>query len=123
MADTKNRLGGVINFTCDGVSYFIRGNMKVIYGGVKREPVVGQDGTHGYTEMPIAATIEGEFTTRPGLSIARMQDITNSTITASLANGTTYVLTEAWTEAAFEIETAEGKFAAKFCGMDCRELL
>lgn len=122
MPDTTNRLGGVINFTCDGVPYFIRGNMKVTLGGVKREAVVGQDGVHGYTEMPISPSIEGEFTTRPGLSIARMQDITNSTITAQLANGSTYVLTQAWTEAAYEIETAEGKFNAKFCGMDGREL-
>ncbi len=29
---TTNRVGGVINFTIDGVAYFIRGNMKVTPG-------------------------------------------------------------------------------------------
>ena len=119
---TTNRVGGVINFTIDGVSYFIRGNMKVTPGTVKRDAVAGQDGPHGYTEMPIVPSIEGEFTTRPGLSLAALEAITDSTITASLANGTTYVLAQAWTESAFEVETAEGKFGAKFYGMSCTEM-
>jgi hypothetical protein len=117
-----NRVGGVLAFTIDGVSYSARGNFKVTPGTVKREAVTGQDGPHGYTEMPITPSIEGEFTTRQGLSLTALEGIVDSTITAQLANGTTYVLSQAWTESAFEVETAEGKFGAKFYGLSCREL-
>lgn len=117
-----NRVGGILTFTIDGASYLARGNFKVAVLGVKREVIVGQDGVHGYTEMPVAGSIEGDFTTRQGLSLIALQTVTDSTVMVQLANGKTYVLTDAWTEGAFEIETAEGKFSAKFYGMDMQEI-
>ena len=119
---SPNRVGGIINFTIDGNQIFARGNFKVTPGTVKREGIAGQDGVHGYTEMPIVPGIEGDLTTVQSQSLAALEGITDSTITAQLANGKTYVLSQAWTEAAFEIDTAEGKFGAKFQGMSCDEV-
>lgn len=116
------RVGGVINFTIDGVPYAARGSFKVSPSSVKREGVAGQDGVHGYTETPIVPGIEGDITTTQGLSLKQLEAIVDSTIQCTLANGKTYVLTEAFTEAAFEIDTAEGKFGAKFGGVTCEEI-
>lgn len=116
------RVGGVISFTIDGVPYAARGNFKVSPNRVKREGVAGQDGVHGYTEMPIVPGIEGDLTTVQGLSLTALEAIVDSTIIAQLANGKSYALTNAFTESAFEIDTAEGRFSAKFGGITCEEL-
>ena len=119
---SNQRIGGVATLTIDGQQYALRGNMKVVPSTVKREGIAGQDAVHGYTEMPIVPSIEGDFSTLPGLSLQTLENVVDSTVIAALANGKTYVLTDAWTESAFEIETAEGKFSAKFEGLTCEEI-
>ncbi len=116
------RLGGILNFTIDGTPYAVRGAFSVTPGTVKREGVAGQDYVHGYTETPIVPGIKGDFSTRQELSLKDLEAITNSTIQATLANGKTYVLTEAWTNSAFEIDAGEGKFTAEFQGITCEEI-
>ena len=41
---------------------------------------------------------------------------------AQLANGTTYVLGQAWTKAAFDIDSADGKVGVEFEGITCDEV-
>jgi hypothetical protein len=115
------RIGGVLNITIDGNQYPLRGNWSVTPSSVKREGIAGQDNVHGYTEMPIVPGAKGDFSTIPGLSLTALQNITDSTMQITLANGTTYVLAGAWTNAAFEINTAEGRFAADFGCLTCDE--
>ena len=116
------RIGGVLNFSIDGVQYAARGSFQVTPGTVKREGIAGQDYVHGYTEMPIVPGIKGDMSTRQELSLTDLESIVDSTIQCTLANGKTYVLTEAWTKSAFEIDTAEGKFNAEFEGVTCEEI-
>lgn len=117
-----NRLGGTLAFTIDGNQYSVRGNFEVTPSSVKREGIAGQDYVHGYTEMPIVPGIKGDLTTVPGLSLETLQAITNSTIQCTIGNGTTYVLTQAWTNAAFAINTAEGRVGVEFQGITCEEI-
>ncbi len=119
---SNQRIGGVASITIDGQQYMLRGNMKVSPSTVKREGIAGQDYVHGYTEMPVVPGIDGDFSTPPGLSLQALENVVDSTVVAQLANGKTYVLTDAWTESAFEIETSEGKFSAKFQGLTCEEI-
>ena len=116
------RVGGVLKLTIDGTQFPARGNFQVSASNVKREGIAGQDGVHGYTEAPIVPGIKGDFTTTKEVSLTALLAITNSTITAEMANGKTYVLTEAWTKGAFEIDSAEGKFSAEFEGVTCEEI-
>ena len=122
MVDTKNRIGGVLNLTVDGTQYALRGNWSVSPSSVKREGVAGQDGVHGYVETPIVPGAKGDLTTTSGLSVTALQNITNSTVQLTLANGKTYVLSQAWTNAAFEIATAEGKVGVDFGCFTCDEV-
>jgi len=48
--------------------------------------------------------------------------IVNSTVTAELANGKTYVLREAWCRSAFELNTREGQTRVRFEGVSCDEI-
>ena len=123
MASTGNRLGGICTLTVDGTTYALRGNWSVAPNAVKREGVAGQDAVHGYTEMPVVPVIKGDFTTVPGLSLQKLAAITNSTVQLVLANGSTYILNNAWVKGPFEVNAAEGRFAVEFEGLTCTENL
>ena len=51
---------------------------------------------HGFSENPVVPYIEGDVTTDPGTSVNDVDNVTDSTIVAELANGKTYVLRNAW---------------------------
>lgn len=121
MADS-NRLGGVLFLRIDGTQYAARGNFTVMPSTVQRESIAGQDGVHGYTEKPIVPSIKGDLTTVPGLSVEALEAITSSTVMVQLANGKVYVLRQAWTKSAFEIDTSEGKLGIEMQGMSCDEV-
>ncbi len=118
-----NRIGGVLNFTIDGTQYPVRGNFEVMPSTVKREDVAGQDYVHGYVETPVVPGVKGDISTVPGLSCAALEAIVDSTLQVTLANGTTYVLSEAWCKSAFTISTTEGKLAVDFGCKSCDEVV
>ena len=122
MTDNTNRIGGTLYLTIDGTQYAARGNFTIMPSSVKREGVAGQDYVHGYTEKPIVPGAKGDLTTVPGLSVEALQDITNSTVLIALGNGRTYTLANAWTNAAFEIDTSEGKLGIDFGCITCDEV-
>lgn len=118
----SNRIGGVLTFTVDGNSKQVRGNWTVSPNRVKREGMAGQDGVHGYVEMPVVPGAKGDFTTTPGVSVSDLQNITDSTVQITMANGTTYVLADAWANPAVEINTSEGRYGIEFGCINCTEI-
>jgi hypothetical protein len=118
-----NRIGGVLYLTIDGQQYAPRGNWSVTPSTVKREGIAGQTGVDGFTEMPVVPGAKGDLSMVPGLSLTALQNITNSTLTLALANGTTYVLAGAFSKPPFEADTAEGKVAVEFGCVTCDELV
>jgi tail tube protein len=117
------RIGGILYLTIDGVPYALKGSWTVTPTNTKREGVAGPDGTVGYTEMPTVPGAKGDLMTVPGLSVTALQAITNSTMTLALANGTTYVLAQAFSLPPFEVDTAEGKVGVEFGCVTCDELV
>ena len=89
----------------------------------KREGQAGQDFVHGFTEMPVVPEIVGNFSTIPGLSVNDIDAMTNVTVQADLANGSTYILSQAWTELAKEIDTVRGQLEIRWQGVFCDEIL
>jgi len=102
------RIAGTAFVKVDGTQYALRGNFTVSPSTKERQMLAGQDGVHGFSEMPRVPFIEGDISMQPGFSLTDAQAITNSTITAELANGSTYTLINAATTAAFSINTREG---------------
>lgn len=117
-----NRIGGILALKVDGQTYQARGNFIVTPSVVKREGVAGQDAVHGYIESPIVPSIKGDISIGNQLSLTQLEAITDSTVQCQLANGRTYVLTHAWTEAAFAIDAHDGKFECNFEGLTCTEI-
>ena len=116
------RIGGVLNVMIDGVQYALKGSWTVTPTKVKRENVAGPDGTNAYTETPTVPGAKGDLMTVPGLSLLALQALTDSTVSIALANGTTYVLANAWTVPPFEADTADGKVGIEFGCETCDEL-
>jgi hypothetical protein len=118
----NNRIGGTLSFTIDGTAYEVRGSFEVQASSIKREGIAGQSGVQGYTEMPVVPGFKCDLTTNGALSFAALESISNATMQANLANGKTYVLTQAWFNSGTTISAAEGKIACEFQGMSCTEI-
>ena len=120
MAGTK-RVAGTAFITMDGAQLALRGNLMVSLSKVERTGIAGMDRTHGYTEKPRVQYIEGDFTLVEGTSIEQLDNITDATIVAQLANGNSYSLFEAWTKAAHELNAEQGQVRIRWEGMDGSE--
>ena len=116
MADTTNRLAGVAYVTVDGVPCALVGELSYDPGLVTRKTESGQDGVHGYSEMPFASYIEGTFRDRGGLTVAAFNGMTNNTVVAELANGKVIIGRNMWTVETQEVDTVEAKFKVRWEG-------
>ena len=116
------RIGGFATISFDGNKYELKANMEVRPSSVRREGVAGQDEVHGYLENPIVPQIKGDFSTIPGLSLDAIEQMTNVTVQADLANGSSYILTSAWTVSAFAIQTQRGQVEITFEGVTMEEI-
>lgn len=112
-----NRIGGICQITKNGKVYNPKGNFVVRGNKTKKEGLVGAVQPEGYVEKPLIPSIEGEFTDRAGLDIADLYATENETITVLLANGKTFVLSNAWFAGEGELNTEEGNIAVRFEGM------
>jgi hypothetical protein len=107
----------------DGAQLALKGSFTVSPSAVDRTGIAGQDGVHGYQELPRVPFIEGDISTLPGVSVEDLEQITDATVTAELLNGSVYVLRSAWCKSAFEINTHDGQYRVRFEGVSCDEIL
>ena len=117
-----SRVAGVAYLKVSGQQYPLRGNLQVSPSRVERTGIAGQDGVHGYSELPRVPFIVGDVTLDPALSMEALEATVDATVTAELANGKVYVLSNAWCKAALELNTTEGMVNVRFEGLDCDEL-
>lgn len=118
----QNRIGGVAFIKVDGRQFPARGKWKSNLHGVKREGIAGQDGVHGYKEMPKVPKISGDITYMPDFNYEDLKNIDNATITLELANGKTHVLRNAWWADESEVDSEEGSFPVSFEGISGEEI-
>jgi uncharacterized protein YlzI (FlbEa/FlbD family) len=116
-----NRVGGIAYLTVNGRMLALRGSFTVTPSRTKKTGVAGQDGVHGFTEMPQVPSIKGNVTLTPDTSVEELDAIDDGTVMAELANGKNYVLREAWSCGGESIDTAEGQTPVNFEGMSCDE--
>lgn len=116
-----NRVAGVCYIKIDGTQYTLKGKLTYQPLTTEKTNVTGQDGPHGYKEMPISPFIKGTFTDLGGVSVQQLQNLTASTITAELANGKTIIVNNGWLEGKVEVNTEEGEYEAQFNGMSAIE--
>lgn len=117
-----NRIGGVITFKANGRQFAARGKFKSNILATKREGIAGQDRVHGYKEMPLVPTIEGDLSYMIDTSIEEIHALEDATITLELANGAVHLLRNAWHADESQVDAEEGSFPVKFEGKSGEEL-
>ena len=118
----NNPVSGVCYLKVDGTQYALRGSLTISTDMVEREGVAGMDGVHGYIERPRVPFISADVTDSAGLSLEALQAITDATVTAELKNGKVYLLRNAWTAEARELNAADGQISVRFEGMKGEEV-
>jgi len=116
------RIAGIAFLTVDGAQLALRGNFTVSPSAVERTMIAGQDGVHGYQELPRVPYIEGDITTMPGEYLEDLLDQTDATVVAQLANNMQYTLVGATCKGGFENNSRDGQVRVRWEGLTCEEV-
>ncbi len=86
------RFAGIAYLYVGSQMMALRGNFTVSPSPVERTMIAGQDGVHGYQELPRVPFIEGDISTTRGLALEDLDGATDVNVVAQLANGWQYSL-------------------------------
>jgi hypothetical protein len=115
------RFAGIAYLTVDGNQLALRGDFTVSASPMERTMIAGQDRVHGYQELPRVPYIEGTVSTVPDQSLEDLDNMTDVTVIAQLANGKQYTLIGATCKAALENNTRDGQVRVRWEGLWCEE--
>ncbi len=118
----SQRRGGLIQVQTNGEVQDAKGSWSFNLGKPKREAIIGADGTHGFSEKPQVAFIEGAITDRGSLDVAALVTLKDASITLALANGKSILLYGAWYAGEGTVTTDEGEIAVRFEGIGAEEV-
>lgn len=119
---TTMRRSGVAAGFVNGVPYDI---IETRYSPSKsvRETLKGQNGIHGFSEMPQQGRIVMSIRDAGGMSVADFSDMSDVEVQLSLANGKTVGGAGMWCTEAVEVNTVEATMEVTFEGASVTETL
>jgi len=112
-----NRVGGKLFIRVGSNSIVVAGEWTCQPGYDLRTGQTGPNGPTGFTQTGQMPSLEGEGTFRPGTDIKTLLDVDNATVTAELANGQLFILSEAWQAGTGEVNLTAGTIKLKYEGM------
>ena len=118
----SERIGGTIYFKVDGVQYKVKGSWTYNIGKPKREGIMGNDGHHGFKEMPQQAYCEGTITNSADMSEEQLKEIKDATAILELANGKIISFNKAYFAGDGNATTEEGEIDARFEAESAEEI-
>lgn len=118
----NRRVGGILFFKVDGELFQAKGEFTYNINPVKRESVVGQDGIHGFKEVPKIVFCEGSITDSDELDLEDFQAIRDATVTLELANGKVIQFRDAFYAADGDVTSSEGEIQVRFEAISGREI-
>lgn len=116
------RFAGVAFVMVDGNQLPLRGNFTVSPSAVERTMIAGQDGVHGYQELPRVPFIEGDISLMPNVNLEDLEAQTDVTVVAQLANQKQYTLAGATCKAGFDANARDGQARVRWEGLWCEEI-
>jgi tail tube protein len=116
------RFAGTAFVMVDGNQLPLRGNFTVSPSAVERTMIAGQDGVHGYQELPRVPYIEGDISLMPEVNLEDLEAQVDVTVVAQLNNKKQYTLSGATCKAAFEGNTRDGQTRVRWEGLWCDEV-
>ena len=116
-----NRIG-LLQVQVNGEVFRAKGGWTLTLGTPTGEPVVGADELHGIKITPGVPMIEGEITDSKELDLRAILTLVDGTVTATLRNGKTFVLSDATQTSAGGLSTEEGNIEVQFIGKTANEV-
>jgi hypothetical protein len=116
------RIAGIAFLSVDGNQLALRGNFTVSPSALERTMLAGQDGVHGFQELPRVPWVEADISTVPGLMLETLDGETDVSVVCQLANGMQYSLTGATCKAGLENNTRDGQVRVRWEGLACQEM-
>jgi hypothetical protein len=113
---------GRVFLKLDGELQRSKPGAKLMFGGRTRDTVEGDDSIHGYTEKLTAPTVEFTLSHTAQTSLARLADLTDTTVTFETDTGVTYVVRNAWTSEPPDLTGGQGEVSLKMAGLSSEEL-
>jgi hypothetical protein len=115
------RVAGVAYLYIDGNQVPLRGNFTVSPSMVERTMLAGQDGVHGYQEIPRVPWAACDLTTMPDLNLEDIDGQVDVTVMCTLANGKNYSFANATCKAGLENNTRDGQVMVRWEAISCTE--
>jgi hypothetical protein len=112
----NKRVAGTCYVYQDGRQVSLGGTFNIGPSTVNRESVSGLSGRVGVKETWVSSYMEAEIIKTPDLRLTDIEKITDATITAELADGTTAVLYNACQVGELEYSAADGTVTVRWDG-------
>lgn len=114
MSGTSRRLAGVVALTINGDAWDVAGDLEYSPSTVVRETMKGQSRVEGYSEMPQQGFISMNLRDRADAAVFDLNQATDVTIVAQLANGKTVYGSGMWQVGEIGVRTQEATFTIRF---------
>ena len=111
------RIAGTCYVKVNGEQLSLNGSMTCTMSDVNREAVLGSNGVAGYSESPVAPSIIGTFNVTTDFPLETLMDTTDMTVTAELANGMVYTISDAFVSGETNYSASDGNISLTFVGM------
>jgi hypothetical protein len=111
---TPGARAGLATLEIDGEVYDLAGDGT--YSAVTREPLIGQSGPQGFSEMPKYGQIGGQIRDAGNLTVSAIMLKTSSSVKLVMINGKTVSGDGMFCTECTEVATQEGTFNVMFMG-------
>lgn len=112
------KIGGTCFVKVDGQQIELTGGIEVPLNIKVRESVVGLSGGVNHKETHRAPFIKGTYAVPGDFPIDKLMDSEDMTVTAELANGIVYVLSDAFVVGECDLKADEGTVDIEFNGTE-----
>lgn len=110
-------IAGTCYVKVDGEQLSLNGSLSCTMNTVVREAILGSNGVAGFSENPVAPTISGTFNVPKDFPVERLMSSTAMTVTAELANGMVFTLSDAFVSGEVSFSPNDGTVALTFTGV------
>lgn len=110
------RVAGICYIKVDGEQLEVEGGVECPLMDTSREPVMGTNGLAGYKETALTPYVKLSAIFVPEFPIEKLRDGTDMTVTAEMANGKVYTLSEAFCVGDNAVKGTDGMIDLEFNG-------
>lgn len=116
-----NQILGRVRLRKNGKEYLSKRGATLNIGGKKRNPIVGSQKVHGFSEELVAPELEFSISYDSATDLVELQNDTNATILFEPDVGKKWVLIEAFMTDPPSIKESDGEVDLKYSATSCEQ--